>query len=197
MAQVFGEEPPLELYQITDCGEEDELADNRDSIATSYSLSSTNLLSNIQTEHLETEEEPPSPPREVDTPRTRRVRLEVDEFVDLHPTPPPFSSITKQHNHVRRVSSSISEEVGSDSLGVEFKERRRRAAKLSRFFGVGYHEFTQALVVLPQPPPPPAVQLEAPSSVEVRVGQPGWFGGPGKVKQTNVSDVIGKLRELR
>lgn len=86
-----------------------------------------------------------------------------------------------------------------------FSVRRRRAAKLTHFFGVNYQDisrsFTQKLL-------PPGTQRtysgssdnvdNAAVEVDVKVvGRRFWGLSDGEMKNADVVDVIGKLRGLR
>lgn len=96
-----------------------------------------------------------------------------------------------------------------------FRLRRRRAAKLTHFFGVGYHDLSTSVPIAVVPPPSPALpppprnelsglQLNRPTtSVEVDVrmsGRNGFWGivdGRRNVKDPDMNHVISKLREMK
>ncbi|KAG6878426.1 hypothetical protein C0993_007027 [Termitomyces sp. T159_Od127] len=83
--------------------------------------------------------------------------------------------------------------------------RRRRAAKLSHFFGVNHQDISQSITQKLLPPAPqqtysdfggdinnPVVEVD----VKV-VGRRFWGLSDGGIKNADVADVIGKLRGLR
>lgn len=78
-----------------------------------------------------------------------------------------------------------------------FQERRRRVAKLTRFFGVGYQHLTDSIPPDSMPsslahPLPEAVQ------VEVNVGNRSRFWGPQRnMQETDMYEAIDKLRSLK
>jgi hypothetical protein len=97
-----------------------------------------------------------------------------------------------------------------------FKARRRRAAKLARFFGVGYHDLSGStgFPVTASTTPSrgevaesrlnhPAVYTEPPSSmsVDVKMSGPARFwgimDGRQNMQDATVGDVISKLREMK
>ncbi|KAG7099376.1 hypothetical protein E1B28_001232 [Marasmius oreades] len=84
-----------------------------------------------------------------------------------------------------------------------FQERRRRAAKLAQFFGVGYHDLssslpTSDLVSHPSYRPPPQTM----PTVQVDIAMKSrrfWGNGDDRwtYKDANMLDVIDKLRDLK
>ncbi|KAJ3990556.1 hypothetical protein F5890DRAFT_1548736 [Lentinula detonsa] len=98
--------------------------------------------------------------------------------------------------------------LSSDSnLDENFRERRRRAAKLAQFFGVEYHDISASMPITGHALEP--VQSIAPSEkwehvlvepsvqVGIRTNTRRFWGGRGNLKEAEVGDVIPKLRELR
>ncbi|KAK0465411.1 uncharacterized protein EV420DRAFT_1760093 [Desarmillaria tabescens] len=80
-----------------------------------------------------------------------------------------------------------------------FRERRRRAAKLSRFFGVAYQDMSSSI---PTTAPPIEEQVERPTpdvQVDVQVtGRRFWgFDGGYTTREADIADVIDKLRCLK
>jgi len=79
-----------------------------------------------------------------------------------------------------------------------FQERRRRAAKLTQFFGVGYQDISASL---------PYVAYDIPRSsnlpgpgvrVDVKMsGRRFWGDGHGTLRDADIVDVIDKLRDLK
>ncbi|KAJ3813645.1 hypothetical protein F5876DRAFT_5396, partial [Lentinula aff. lateritia] len=86
-----------------------------------------------------------------------------------------------------------------------FRERRRRAAKLTQFFGVEYQDITASMpgrAVEPMHHISPSekwepVRVEPSVQVGVRTNTRRFWGGRGNLKEAEVGDVIPKLRELR
>ncbi|KAL0072126.1 hypothetical protein AAF712_001049 [Marasmius tenuissimus] len=84
-----------------------------------------------------------------------------------------------------------------------FQERRRRAAKLAQFFGVGYHDLSGSLPISdlashtsyrPSSQSSPAVQVDI-----AMKGRRFWGGGDERwtYKDADMVDVIDRLRDLR
>lgn len=125
------------------------------------------------------------------------------------PTPPPFSAYSMQPPPL-----PIAESQPHAALDLEnssdFRQRRLRAAKLSRFFGVTYQDISsfdqpgahtpRPSVVAPQPVP-----FDAPSSpidVDVRIAEPNRFWARVERRETmrepvDMGAVIHKLRTMR
>lgn len=83
-----------------------------------------------------------------------------------------------------------------------FNERRRRAAKLSHFFGVNYQDISTSLNNVGTPAPPPSVETyDLPSAeVDVQVAGRRFWGftdNRGQMKAAEMADVIDKLRDLK
>lgn len=83
-----------------------------------------------------------------------------------------------------------------------FSERRRRAAKLSHFFGVNYQDISTSINNVETPPLPPPVETYDLPSVEVDVqvaGRRFWgfTDNHGQMKAAEMADVIDKLRDLK
>jgi len=128
---------------------------------------------------------------------------DAEQKPDRPQTPPPFTSQAKY------------EPLQSGSPTPSFKARRRRAAKLAHFFGVGYHHLSESMG-FPVPasksslsgaaelgPNGPITHTSIPSSVQVdvKVSGPARFWGivDGRrdMQEANMDDVIGKLREMK
>ncbi|KAK0208589.1 hypothetical protein DFS33DRAFT_1380098 [Desarmillaria ectypa] len=77
-----------------------------------------------------------------------------------------------------------------------FRERRRRAAKLSRFFGVAYQDMSSSV---PTIAPPIEEQSTPDVQVDVQVtGRRFWgFDGGYTTREADIADVIDKLRCLK
>lgn len=81
-----------------------------------------------------------------------------------------------------------------------FTARRRRAAKLARFFGVGYRDVPAATspaaktsIISDGTRTPPVAP-----GVNVQVSSPGWFWGRRHTSQdVDIDDVIGRLRNMK
>ncbi|KAJ6627239.1 hypothetical protein B0H10DRAFT_428106 [Mycena sp. CBHHK59/15] len=170
MAQLFGQEPPSELIQIHDEREFDHF---RDSTAT-----------------LSTFMAPTPPPlfrdRANSTSSTGTVPNEVDAGDELPHTPPPFATA----HLIDDAESSVS----PDSTKANFQDRRRRAAKLSRFFGVGFQEISPDTIAPALPP----TQV----GVDIKVSGRRFWGFHDRSKDTDMQDTdmqeaIQRLRGLR
>lgn len=197
MAQMFGSEPPHGLFLVDKAHDDDHAylsEENRHSIATLLSLSTVDLLSMSPT-RVRTDSTTSSEPMEgITCPK---------EVTSDHTARPPFASLVRSVSGLQATSPATSL-FGSTSLEpmANFGERRRRAAKLSRFFGVGYHDLSSSLDV-----PNSSVVLNHRSdtredknrlSVDVKVNERRRFWGVSETLQdADVVDVIDKLRDLR
>jgi hypothetical protein len=167
---------------------------NRQSIATLLALSSADPLSSL-----------PSRLR-VDSTVSIDPSISMDVVEDLGPLPSEsFATLARSASLAQPASTSYSH--GSRSKSVDttavFRERRLRAAKLSRFFGVEYQDITSALVTTEASSPdktstPPLTDVCG-SAVDVKVSAPARFWGlaEGRTKDAEVVDVIDKLRGLK
>ncbi|KAJ7102233.1 hypothetical protein B0H15DRAFT_769086, partial [Mycena belliarum] len=89
---------------------------------------------------------------------------------------------------------STDEPKASDS----FQDRRRRAAKLSRFFGVGFQDISLPPEAVPMPspqttPPIPDPQIE----VAVKFSGRRFWGFSDRSKDGDMREAIQKLRGLK
>ncbi|KAG6832484.1 hypothetical protein H0H92_001530 [Tricholoma furcatifolium] len=176
IAQVFGSEAPLEIIQ----GKEH-----------------SHHLSTIRRSSLSTVPSIDAPPSTGPT----RHRSNSESSAILAVIPPSASSLEDPTTPSDLVSIDSSPSLFPSS---SFSERRRRAAKLSHFFGVSYHDI-----------PHPASQKISYSStsqksssamasrvpildVDVKVtGRRFWGLADGEMKSAEVADVIHKLRGLK
>jgi len=128
---------------------------------------------------------------------------DAEEKPDRPQTPPPFTSQAQY------------EPLQSGSPTPSFKARRRRAAKLAHFFGVGYHHLSESMGLpvatlkssvsgAAELGPNTPITHTIPSSsvqMDVKVSRPARFWGivDGRrdMKEANMDDVIGKLREMK
>jgi hypothetical protein len=124
---------------------------------------------------------------------------DAEQKLDRPQTPPPF---TPQAQY---------EPIQSGSPSPSFKARRRRAAKLAHFFGVGYHHLSESMglpVTTLKSSLSEAAELEPNThttsssvQVDVKVSGParlwGIVDGRRDMKEANMDDVIGKLREMK
>jgi hypothetical protein len=82
-----------------------------------------------------------------------------------------------------------------------FNERRRRAAKLTHFFGVNYQMLQPSLPTtrLPTVGEHPAPSEERSLTLDVKVSAPSrfWMLGNSAVRDVEVTDVIDRLRTLK
>ncbi|KAF8213392.1 hypothetical protein K438DRAFT_1091219 [Mycena galopus ATCC 62051] len=170
ISQLFGQEPPPELIQIHD--EREEIEHLRDSTAT--------LLSPFLN---------PTPPplrdRANSTSSTGTISHDV-EHDEVSSTPPPFSAVTEE--------APVSSEVAP---APSFQDRRRRAAKLSRFFGVGFQDIglSPELLTTPRGPRGPVTSVE----VDVKVSGRRFFGvfSDRPKEGDDMQEAIQKLRGLK
>ncbi|KAJ7169572.1 hypothetical protein C8R46DRAFT_1217256 [Mycena filopes] len=102
--------------------------------------------------------------------------LEVEEEVPK--TPPPFATF------------EIPDPMSAPATTTTFRERRRRAAKLSRFFGVGFQDISLGEVA----PPVPTATAEV--DVKVSAGRRFW-GFNERSKDGDMQEAIQKLRGLK
>ncbi|KAJ6574797.1 hypothetical protein B0H19DRAFT_1125804 [Mycena capillaripes] len=164
--QLFGQEPPSELIQIHD--EREEIDHFRDSTAT---LSTFLAVT------------PPLRDRANSTSSTGTVANEVEVDVEVPSTPPPFSTV--------HAVDDTPEPSTSPAL-TNFQERRRRAAKLSRFFGVGFQDIL--LSPAPEAAPIPETRVE----VDVKVGGRRFWSFSDRPKDGgDMQEAIQKLRGLK
>lgn len=187
---MFGHEPPVELIQILNDIDERLLTptdDNRDSIAAPLhidpDLISTPTLTRYRSNSI------PSPV--IETPTDDLHPQIAGVFDNKHPiTPPPFSD-----------AINIAA-IDTPNFIDTFQERRRRAAKLSRFFGVGFQDLTPSLVTAPEVPGLPESTHHHPTvAVDVKMSGPGRFwgfaDGRRNLKEADMVDVIDKLRGMK
>lgn len=198
---MFGSEPPQALYVSS-------FVEKRLSSATIYSISSTTDRLTVQ------------------NPATRAARHR--SLSNASTTSEPTSPIATAHDippmksHRRTPSTPaapFADALASDLHGEEsdifsdkeptevFRQRRLRAAKLSRFFGVDLHDLTQSLE--PTPPPVAAAPAEpipqklperspSPDAVDVRIQTPSKFWSRhDQRREVDMNDVINRLREMR
>ncbi|KAK1223815.1 hypothetical protein PQX77_013339 [Marasmius sp. AFHP31] len=157
---------------------------------------------------------------------------EPSQYVDVVPTLPSKPSDTsdqqqqqQQHNFFS-VAGAMEDNFGSPNAVTEsddrdsvispddpdqlsraartaFQERRRRAAKLAQFFGVGYHDLSGSLPISdlvshtsyrPSSQSSPAVQVDI-----AMKGRRFWGSGDERwtYKDADMVDVIDRLRDLR
>ena len=103
------------------------------------------------------------------------------------------------------ISHSISESMPNPA----FTERRRRATKLAKFFGVGYHDLSKSLHIPTKPSPPTDSSLDVTSphypspsiEVDVQLSGPtrfwGIIDGRRHAKEADMRDVAARLRVMK
>ena len=202
---MFGSEPPQALYVSS-------FVEKRLSGATIYSISSSADLLSVQNpatraakhrsiSSVSTTSEPTSP------------------IATTHDIPPmkghkripstpaaPFTDALANDPHVEE------DDTFADKEPTEvFRQRRMRAAKLSRFFGVDLHDLSQSLESTPPAPRPSAAtasvepilpkmpqRSSSPDGVDVRIQAPGKFWSRhDHRREVDMNDVINRLREMR
>lgn len=194
MTQVFGTEPPSSLFQIT----------NLDDVSiTPVEESMQDSLANILSL-------PPLPPSSLRSRSSSRTSFVVTDDHEDNKTDVPKSD---QPPSIRRSESG---QLSPEPPTLSFTTRRRRAAKLARFFGVGYHDLSESMwlpitasiapppsevaELRPSPPVTPALP-PSPMAVDVKMSGParfwGMMDGRRSMKDANMDDVIGRLREMK
>ncbi|KAL1690358.1 hypothetical protein GGG16DRAFT_114106 [Schizophyllum commune] len=224
MRELFGQDPPPQLIRISD-DKENQLdvpdmttEERRASLATLLSLSTLSATDlprsgSAMSQRSDGKDLPPRPR----TAPSRGGSPELPSFATIRERDLAFAAL-----YPRNVKSfdetvrSIRASIDSQEDPVTFQERRRRAAKLSRFFGVGYQDLTPTLISMPSPTssspsspisaaPPLVNQPEThpahpTANVDVRVTGRARFWNfsnhETKSKSTNVHDVLDKLRKL-
>jgi len=163
MAQLFGQEPPSELIQIHDEREIDRFRDSTATLSTFMTVA------------------PPLRDRANSTSSSGTVANENEaEEERPPPTPPPFATAHVIDTPAPTLQAPVS----------SFQDRRRRAAKLSRFFGVGFQD-----ILLPpeKAPPIPDVGID----VDVKVSGRRFWGFNDRSKDGDMQEAIQKLRGLK
>ncbi|KAJ7130052.1 hypothetical protein C8R43DRAFT_896262 [Mycena crocata] len=175
MAQVFGQEPPSELIQIQD---EREKHDHfRDSTATLSTFLTVAPLRDRANSNSSTA-----------TVANENVNEDGNGAEGIPATPPPFST------------SHVVDDPESSTHTTSFQERRRRAAKLSRFFGVGFQDIDISLSPETAPAPAPAPTppfSDSRAEVDVKVSGRRFWGFNDRSKDGDMQEAIQKLRGLR
>lgn len=130
------------------------------------------------------------PPRSLIEIDENRASMDRESYSD--DSVPPTPTIPTSGHGDRRGGQDVA------TFSSDFRERRRRAEKLSRFFGVAYQNID--LITTPPVPPTPEVKLRS-QDVRVDVSMAGrqvWaYDGHRKPRQTDETDVRDKLRMLK
>ena len=122
-------------------------------------------------------------------------RFEQSFTRDSRVTLPPFSHTVCPATHKSAVRSETSKSTPRTEKNVrrkekEFRQRRVRAAKLSKFFGVGYHDLEPHLV--------PGEDRADARKVEVAIDDRGALPWDRhEFRSLEMEDVIMRLRDLR
>lgn len=188
IAQVFGSEAPTELIQGPDyhCRLS---TDRRDSLCTILSteappsIQSTRRRSNSasSTSITETRRRPSS------------IKTSLDQAESSSRPPPDL---------IPNEPVEVPAPPSPTSTSANFRERRRRAAKLAQFFGVNYQDISQSVsqtFVVPSTPKQDAATVVPPMvEVDVKVaGRRFWGLADGEMRNAEVAEVIDKLRGLK
>ncbi|KAG5644740.1 hypothetical protein DXG03_007869 [Asterophora parasitica] len=146
-------------------------------------------------------------PRQPSTPEHRdslstimSAEVPPSSYDKAEPTSRPLSDIVLSDS-----SNLPSPNSPTSTASAMFRERRRRAAKLTQFFGVNYQDMPQSInessFVVPSTPKHAVqiVDLDAPVvEVDVKVaGRRFWGLADGEMKNADVVDVLDKLRGLK
>jgi DNA-binding transcriptional regulator YiaG len=172
LAQVFGHEPPAELLQ-THHDNRDNQPTRRDSSSTLASLSSANLLLSKGPSAASTT-----------SPRPSGSQSDDDDEPSIRPKPPaPFTDLASEDSRTNSRPPLQS---------AAFYERRKRVAKLSRFFGVAAHDITVPLAASSQ-------QSPYLTPVDVKVIDKGhfWSSGDHWKEGNDLDELRHRLRDLR
>lgn len=201
---MFGHEPPPELILANKIDDENILTPtDQDSISTLISLASQSLLSfapTLATNRPRSDSDASScasdAPMLVDEPSFGYIpELDAFKLPSLDPSNRPFYA---QPPPVGRSNLALSPPSSGDP--TDFHERRRRAAKLSRFFGVGYQDFSSSMERSDPPPRMPSRTPASKDEVGVKISAPGRFWGLSdgrRMRDAQMIDVIDKLRDLK
>lgn len=213
-AQVFGSEPPQELFQAMHpnprshggLGRTVEF-DRRASMSTLSSVSTADLLSQrpparrqraISAASTITTPTPPLTPISPTLPQpetsTSAPRFEQSFTHNPPTTAPPFSHAFPEDTQTTGATpGTIGTLVRAETTGGrkerDFRQRRMRAAKLSRFFGVGYQDLEPHLA-----PRSPTNSQKLEVAIDDRGG---LFWERHELRSLDMEDVIVKLRDLR
>ena len=193
---MFGSEPPPGLFLVDkDDDNDNELLseENRRSIATLLSLSSVDL-SSIAPTHVRVDST-----GSAGTAAESAESTECPEETTSDPAAlPPFANLVHSVSGLQAISPATSPQGISVEPVASFRERRRRAAKLSRFFGVGYQDLTSTLCVEDLPIVSKLTRTSSESiedknvAVDVRVSGRGRFwglsDGPRRLQNADVVD---------
>lgn len=169
MAQVFGEDPPSELIVIDDARP----SSRRHSFSSNISAHSI---------------VPPTP---------ALMYSPSSSPEDERMLPHPLDRFDNNNNNNNN-NPTDSADADDFTFTSAFRERRRRAAKLSRFFGVAYQDVSPSVVSttaspIEQHPPHDHVQVD----VQI-TGRRFWgFDGGHTTREADMADVIDKLRCLK
>jgi hypothetical protein len=173
--------------------------DDRASASTLFSASTINFQpSKPRVVSISSTAFTPTPPPTPTTPVLREPalpRFEQSFVHDSRVTPPPFSHTVRPHTHKTVGRSDTSKSAPRSETNVrrkekEFRQRRVRAAKLSKFFGVEYHDLE------------PHLTLEGERAevrkVEVAIDDRGALPWDRhEFRSLEMEDVIVRLRDLR
>ncbi|EEB90559.1 hypothetical protein MPER_11216 [Moniliophthora perniciosa FA553] len=127
------------------------------------------------------------------------LNVSIADSIGLDSTPKDGSGIVVRERDIDQDSV-----IGPDPapLRSTFQERRRRAAKLAQFFGVGYHDISASAPISELGAPPTRPQCPVPAvQVDIRMKSRRFWGGGGDEYWTcndaDMVEVIDKLRDLR
>ena len=180
--------------------------DKRGSVPSLLSISTTNLLSpqpllaSRRRVSISSTIAAPTPPLTPttplpETPVTLLPRFEQTFAHNPSATPPPFSNMHPTDTQKTAVTPGASKSaVRAGATGKrkerEFRQRRTRAAKLSKFFGVGYQELEPHLATEKSRTDVQKVEV----AIVDGCGMP-W--DPQELRSLEMEDVIVRLRHLR
>lgn len=181
--KVFGQEPPKELLQGA--------SENRQTTEDTHSITSMSELLPSSTPIEQQSQSSSSSSTTLPGVAPSEEHDDIIELVHRSPDPPlinippPALSTTPDFTEPPSPTEPLS------SATITFQERRRRAAKLSRFFGVGYQDISSSLRDVVPPPPTAHVDVKM-------AGRRFWsFDSRPDMQNVDMADAIDKLRGLK
>ncbi|KAI0274710.1 hypothetical protein BC834DRAFT_849257 [Gloeopeniophorella convolvens] len=206
LAQLFGAEPPPAMYTVSAQLEDIPTASSATSgerITTFLTVSSSDLLSvysSRSSKHRSFSSlssasvSLPSPEPTADGATTSR-----RPGSDL-PSPAPFSTFATDGDSTALAAATPQTQTGP-SDNAYFRQRRLRAAKLSRFFGVGYNDISEPISTTTSQRRAEAEAAASPAEVDIRIQERSWFWNRGEsgrdgAHEADLNDVIALLRQM-
>ncbi|KAF5377558.1 hypothetical protein D9615_005261 [Tricholomella constricta] len=192
IAQVFGSEAPTELIQGLDYPRRS-TTEHRDSLST---IISTDMSPSVGSTRRRSNSASSASVGEI-TRRPASIKTSFDQAESSSRRPSDI--VVTESAEISIPSPPLSP---TSTTSATFRERRRRAAKLTQFFGVNYQDISKSITqtfVVPSTPKEAITSIDAPVvEVDVKVaGRRFWGLADGELKNAEVADVIDKLRGLK